>query len=118
MGWPDFFKALDATWRETLARRSEELRTLARAERMPHPASRTPFEQENFDFFSRYLRGIKEQPPRWKTCVGVVDGNLGEALGQLYVRKAFGGESKARMITARGRADGCARGVTSPRSTG
>ncbi len=33
VGWPDFFKALDATWGETPTRRSEKLRTLARAER-------------------------------------------------------------------------------------
>ena len=48
-------------------------------------------------FFSAQLRGIKEQPPRWKTCVAAVDDGLGEALGQLYVEKAFGADSKARM---------------------
>ncbi len=61
------------------------------------PLLASKFEQENFAFFSTQLRGIKEQPPRWKTCVGAVDGNLGEALGQLYVEKAFGADSKARM---------------------
>jgi putative endopeptidase len=97
VGWPDFFKALDATWRETSL---DDLKSYARWQVLnaAAPGLATPFEQENFDFFSRYLRGIKEQPPRWKTCVGVVDDNLGEALGQLYVRKAFGADSKARMI--------------------
>ena len=97
VGWPDFFKALDATWRETSL---DDLKSYARWQVLnaAAPGLATPFEQENFDFFSRYLRGIKEQPPRWKTCVGVVDANLGEALGQLYVRKAFGADSKARMI--------------------
>ena len=96
VGWPDFFKALDATWRDTSL---DDLKSYARWNVLnaSAPGLASPFEQENFDFFSRYLRGIKEQPPRWKTCVGVVDGNLGEALGQLYVRKAFGAESKARM---------------------
>jgi putative endopeptidase len=97
VGWPDFFKALDTTWRETSL---EDLKSYARWRVLNASAPRLAarFEQENFDFFSRYLRGIKEQPPRWKTCVGVVDGSLGEALGQLYVRKAFGADSKARMI--------------------
>jgi putative endopeptidase len=96
VGWPDFFKALDATWRETSL---DDLKTYARWRLLDAaaPGLASPFEQENFDFFSRYLRGIKEQPPRWKTCVGMVDSNLGEALGQLYVRKAFGADSKARM---------------------
>jgi predicted metalloendopeptidase len=97
VGWPDFFKALDTTWRETPL---DDLKSYVRWHVLNAAAAglAAPFEQEHFDFFSRYLRGIKEQPPRWKTCVGVVDANLGEALGQLYVRKAFGAESKARMI--------------------
>ena len=89
MGWPDFFKALDATWRETPL---DDLKSYARWHVLnaAAPGLPRPFEQENFDFFSRYLRGIKEQPPRWKTCVGVVDGNLGEALGQRYVGRRSG----------------------------
>ena len=61
------------------------------------PRLASKFEQENFAFFSTQLRGIKEQPPRWQTCAGAVDSSLGEALGQLYVEKAFGADSKARM---------------------
>ena len=73
------------TWRETSL---DDLKSYVRwraAERAGARTLASPFEQENFDFFSRYLRGIKEQPPRWKTCVAAVDDNLGEALGQLYV---------------------------------
>jgi putative endopeptidase len=97
VGWPDFFKALDATWRETSL---DDLKSYARWRVLNASAVAlaSAFEQEHFDFFERYLRGIKEQPPRWKTCVAVVDDGLGEALGQLYVRQAFGGESKARTI--------------------
>ena len=32
------------------------------------PVLAAPFEQANFEFFSGYLRGIKQQPPRWKTA--------------------------------------------------
>ena len=96
VGWPAFFKALNGIWAETSL---DDLKTYARWRVLnaSAPLLARKFEQENFAFFSTQLRGIKEQPPRWKTCVGAVDGNLGEALGQLYVEKAFGADSKARM---------------------
>lgn len=51
----------------------------------------------SFDFFSRGLRGIDEQEPRWKRAVSSVNHNMGELLGQLYVEKHFKAESKNRM---------------------
>jgi endothelin-converting enzyme/putative endopeptidase len=98
VGWPDFFKTLDATWQGTSI---EDAKTYARWRVLnaAAPVLAAPFEKANFDFFSGYLRGIKEQPPRWKTCVAAVDGSLGEAVGQLYVARTFGAEGKARMRT-------------------
>ena len=55
------------------------------------------FVDENFNFYSRYLSGTKEQQPRWKVCVQATDNFLGESLGQEFVKKAFTPESKARM---------------------
>ena len=55
-----------------------------------------PFEQANFDFFARTLRGIPTMPPRWKTCTRAVDRNLGEALGQEFVRRTFSADTKAK----------------------
>ncbi|MFN0124889.1 MAG: M13 family metallopeptidase [Blastocatellia bacterium] len=55
------------------------------------------FADENFRFYSTYLQGVKEQLPRWRQCVSVVDGNLGEALGQEYVRKFFPPAAKTKM---------------------
>ncbi len=52
------------------------------------------FVQENFDFYRKYLRGASEMQPRWKRCVQYTDRNLGEALGQAYVRKVFSPELK------------------------
>jgi putative endopeptidase len=56
------------------------------------------FVKENFDFYRAYLRGAKEQQPRWRRCVQYTDYNLGEALGQVYVRKVFSPELKARTL--------------------
>ena len=52
----------------------------------------------NFDFYGRQLSGAEVLRPRWKRTVGVVDGSLGEALGQLYVEKYFPASSKKRML--------------------
>jgi len=57
------------------------------------------FETENFNFFGKTLSGRKEQYPLWRRCVSSADNNLGEALGQVYVARAFTPESKARMQT-------------------
>ncbi len=57
------------------------------------------FETENFNFFGKTLSGSKEQLPRWRRCTSSVDNNVGEALGQVYVARAFTPESKARMQT-------------------
>ncbi|HEY5330781.1 MAG TPA: M13 family metallopeptidase [Acidobacteriaceae bacterium] len=55
-----------------------------------------PFEQANFDFFSKTLRGVPAMPPRWKTCTRAVDRSLGEALGQEFVARTFTAETKAK----------------------
>jgi len=54
-------------------------------------------DNENFEFFSKKLSGRMEQRPRWKRGVGVVNGNLGEIIGRVYVSKHFKPEAKARM---------------------
>ncbi len=55
------------------------------------------FVDENFNFFSRYLTGTKEQQPRWRRCVGATDNAVGEALGAEYVKKAYTPEAQKRM---------------------
>ncbi len=57
-----------------------------------------PFVDENFSFYRAYLRGAKEQQPRWRRCVQYTDYNLGEALGQAYVQKVFSPELKADAL--------------------
>ncbi|HEY2759201.1 MAG TPA: M13 family metallopeptidase, partial [Pirellulales bacterium] len=62
-----------------------------------------PFEQVDFNFYKTTLAGVKEMEPRWKRVLGRINGNfddgtqhLGEILGQLYVKKYFPPEAKAR----------------------
>jgi endothelin-converting enzyme/putative endopeptidase len=51
--------------------------------------------QENWEFFARTLSGAQQLQPRWRRCVRAADRDLGEALGQAYVARAFPPESKA-----------------------
>ena len=62
------------------------------------PYLATPFVTANYDFYSAYLRGTKQLPPRWKRCVQYTDRNLGEALGQVFVQKTFTADTKARTV--------------------
>jgi putative endopeptidase len=54
-------------------------------------------ENENFDFWQRYLTGAKEPRPRNARCVAAVDRNLGDLLGQKYIEVAFGQDAKAQI---------------------
>lgn len=49
---------------------------------------------EHFDFQGRTLAGQKEPQPRWKRCIGATEQAMGEAIGQLYVKERFAGNSK------------------------
>jgi len=52
----------------------------------------------NFDFYGKILSGKKVPRPRWKRSIGIVDGALGEAVGQMYVKKYFPPAAKERML--------------------
>ena len=56
------------------------------------------FVEANFDFYSKYLRGVPQMQPRWKRCVHLADQHLGEALGQAFVAKTFGPDVKRRTL--------------------
>ena len=57
------------------------------------------FVNANFAFYGTAMNGIKQQKARWKRVTNVLNGALGEALGQLYVEKYFPAEAKERMLT-------------------
>ena len=52
----------------------------------------------NFDFYGKVLSGKEEPSPLWKRAVSTVNGTLGEAVGQVYVKKYFPPKAKARMV--------------------
>lgn len=76
------------TWKDWMAFRfvSDHARYLPRA-----------FDDANFNFFSRTLNDVPEQRARWKRGVQIVNGALGEAVGQIYVARHYPPESQAKM---------------------
>jgi putative endopeptidase len=54
------------------------------------------FVDSRFDF-TKTLSGVTEIRPRWKRGLTLVDGSLGELVGQTYVHQYFPASSKAQM---------------------
>ncbi|MBI2516204.1 MAG: M13 family metallopeptidase [Opitutae bacterium] len=96
VGQPKFFEGVQtqltahplADWKTYL--RFRVLRAAA-------PFLSGPFEEESFHFNSTVMRGTPAMEPRWQRAGRVVDGQIGEALGQLYVASYYPPEAKARM---------------------
>ena len=94
---PDFFRAMNLTIeKESLADWKVYLRWQAAHSAATNLSS--AFNQENFNFYGKTLRGRQQLPPRWKRCTNDVDNDLGEALGQAYVAKYFGPDAKVAAV--------------------
>ena len=93
---PGFFRQLDAALADTPL---DTLRDVLRWHLVRATASSLApaFEDEHFAFYGRTLGGQQAQQPRWKRIVAATSSDIGEAIGQLYVRVAFPPEAKARV---------------------
>lgn len=97
VGQPEFFKEVNSlvgdislrAWKHYL-----KWRILSTAA----PFLSSAFVNEDFKFEGEELTGAKELQPRWKRVKNVIDRLMGEALGQLYVKKAFPPQAKARAM--------------------
>jgi len=93
---PEFFTSLDKLLTE---RPLSEWQTYLRWHLLHSsaPYLQAAVEEENFNFYGKVLSGQQEQEPRWQRAARVIDGQLGEALGQLFVEKHFPPTALARM---------------------
>lgn len=93
---PEFFKALYELARERdlndwkIYLRWHLLRATA-------PYLHAAAEDESFEFYGKVLRGQSVQEPRWQRAAHVIDGEIGEALGELFVEKHFPPAARTRM---------------------
>ena len=78
----------------------EDLKTLFTWQVLDGAASflTTEIFNTSFDFYGRVMSGKEEPSPLWKRAVSTVNGTLGEAVGQMYVKKYFPEENKERML--------------------
>lgn len=56
------------------------------------------FANENFAFYGKFLSGQPKDKARWKRVLAATDNTIGEALGQMFVKKYFPPEAKERML--------------------
>jgi putative endopeptidase len=56
------------------------------------------FETENWNFYAHILNGAEKQQERWKRCTSLIDRDMGEALGQVYVAKYFPPAEKQKAL--------------------
>ncbi|HEY1848151.1 MAG TPA: M13 family metallopeptidase [Opitutaceae bacterium] len=97
VGQPDFIRAFDAEIAEApIADWRAYFRWHFVSAKAPFLSE--PFSRENFDFYGHTLTGTPKQRDRWKRVLSEIDGDAGEALGQLYVAEAFPPESKTRIL--------------------
>ncbi len=62
------------------------------------PALSNAFVTASFDYHNKTLNGQQQIKPRWERIYAAVDGSLGEALGQLYVKKYFNDDARKRVL--------------------
>jgi putative endopeptidase len=95
---PDFFKVMNT---ELTATSIDDWKTYLRWNIINRAAAAlsSKFVDEDFHFKGTVLQGSTENLPRWKRCVAATDGALGEALGAVYVQKAFPPAAKERALT-------------------
>src|SRR5919199_939255 len=96
MAHPEFFQAADKMLADVAV---ADWKTYMRWQLVNAAADAlsSKFETEHFNFYGKTLTGRKEQLPLWRRCVSSTDNNLGEALGQEYVKRAFTPDAKRRM---------------------
>ncbi|MBA3832425.1 MAG: M13 family peptidase [Chthoniobacterales bacterium] len=97
VGQPDFFKAANTVFKTVSL---DDWKTYLRWHLMHDtaPALSKDFVDENFDFYLKTLTGAQKLKPRWKRVVSATDGELGEALGKLYVADHFPPDAKKRAL--------------------
>lgn len=115
IGWPRYFEAMGlADLRSVNVAQPEFIREVNRVvSEMPleslkaylrwnvidaaAPYLSSAFVNENFAFRRQHLSGQKENEPRWQRCIRAADQNVGEILGQEYVKRNFTPEAKEKM---------------------
>ena len=93
---PSYLSHLSATLDEVAVEKWRDW-VASRIIRRAAPYLSSAFVEENFDFYGRTLSGTPQLRARWKRGVALVEGALGEAVGEEYVARHFPPRAKAMM---------------------
>ncbi len=93
----DYMKAVD---RMVVDTDLETWKTYLRWIALNEMASRltTELDKQNFAFYGTVLSGTEQQQPMWRRGVSVVNADLGEVVGKVYVKRHFPPEAKEKML--------------------
>ncbi len=96
VGQPSFFAGVDKL---TSTGNADELRARMEWDAILSSANclSDNVRAEYFNFFSKTMRGTKEDYPRWKRATRQVEEQMGEPLGRIYCERYFPASSKKRM---------------------
>lgn len=93
----DYMKALNEVIKNTPI---DDWKTYLKWQAVSANATRLTAEldQQDFDFNVKTLYGATEQRPMWRRAVSVVNQDLGEVIGKVYVKRHFSPQAKAQML--------------------
>ncbi|GAB1270218.1 M13 family metallopeptidase [Aurantivibrio infirmus] len=91
-----YFESLDALVEQFSV---EDWQTYLKWHALTSKASRLAqaLDEEDFNFYGKRLSGVEQQEERWKRAINTLNGQLGDAIGKLYVEKHFSAAAKTRM---------------------
>jgi endothelin-converting enzyme/putative endopeptidase len=94
---PAFYQEMDRVLAETPL---NDLKTYFRWQLLHEnaPYLSSAFVQEDFNFYSRTLRGVQQMPARWKQCMRFTNRDLTDPLGKEFVARTFTPEMKQRTL--------------------
>ncbi len=55
------------------------------------------FDEAHFSFYGKVLEGVSEQQPRWKRGVELLNRELGQEVGQIYLKTHWSADADAQM---------------------
>ncbi len=95
VGQPEFYKSLnEVITKEPLQTLKDYMSFHLMNDFAPYLSK--AFVDAKFDFYSKTIRGVQEQRPRWKRVLDAEESAMGEALGQLFAKEYFNEKAKAR----------------------
>ncbi|MDG1731456.1 MAG: M13 family metallopeptidase [Thalassotalea sp.] len=93
----DYMKALNEVIKNTSI---DDWKTYLKWQAVSANATRltADLDQQDFEFNIKTLYGATEQRPMWRRAVSVVNQDLGEVIGKVYVKRHFSPQAKAQML--------------------